>query len=637
MAHVEFDEERGKVGNNPVTVIRSKPKVDVRFSQLLRESGVGAIVWIDSNLAVVPDIHRWDPPGGEPLAREIMYVERVRQRSGINGRRLVGPPVGIHNNDRPADWIPAYRFPSWSRCRGCGLLHFRPWDANESTEARCANCKGSGRLEQVVWVLVHRHGHLADVNWHYMAHGSPANPRQRACRRDKSKPYLKLLTGQRKRVTCTRCGASGWQRYAKFGDKSWQQPWLHKWPEHFTGCSLAEVMEIGDSRVHMPEVIHALVIPPESRIQRGTVLDRLYGSSEDRRSIQQARPGLERNSTLRRLASKYDCTAGDLENAVMEIERGYPLYGAELDWIDDQAEEYLALAQPIPDLGPNEDLVTRHYTERWREYAAEDRPRDIRRAARLVDKLVAVERLRMIMINLGFRRMPSIPGERQRGISLDQCVCGAPLLVPPDILGKSDWLPAAELYGEGIFFTLDAAVLGAWESSAEKCRNRDSSLGKLLRQFPVQESDKQGQTLRFLLCHSLAHLLIRQLEQTCGYPAASINERIYCHAGEDAMAGILLYVAVADNYGSLGGLVKFADPTWFIRLLLKALQASEWCSFDPVCSNLVNEKFVHHNGAACHACMMIPESSCRYGNRFLDRTIIAGDGAELPPLVQIAR
>jgi len=134
-------------------------------------------------------------------------------------------------------------------------------------------------------------------------------------------------------------------------------------------------------------------------------------------------------------------------------------------------------------------------------------------------------------------------------------------------------------------------------------------------------------TPRFLLLHTLAHLLIRQLETQAGYPAASLKERIYCTAGKLPMAGILVYVAVPDVVGSLGGLAELAAPDRFLPLLTRVFDHSEWCSLDPVCSEHGGQGPSLLNRAACHACALIPEPSCAYGNVLLDRTFIKGDMA----------
>ncbi|MFO0001260.1 MAG: Zn-binding domain-containing protein, partial [bacterium] len=60
--------------------------------------------------------------------------------------------------------------------------------------------------------------------------------------------------------------------------------------------------------------------------------------------------------------------------------------------------------------------------------------------------------------------------------------------------------------------------------------------------------------IRYVLLHSFAHALIRQLAIECGYTSASITERIYSRGPQegDPMAGVLIYTAASDSEGTLG-------------------------------------------------------------------------------------
>ena len=200
--------------------------------------------------------------------------------------------------------------------------------------------------------------------------------------------------------------------------------------------------------------------------------------------------------------------------------------------------------------------------------------------------------------------------------------------MPPDIEGKSAWLPAIELYGEGIFISLDETILQQWEKQWEKPPRLQSFSG--IRE-PLQKSRPSicppiKVTPRFLLLHTLAHILIRHLEMEAGYPAASLKERIYCAVGQEpTMAGMLIYVAVPDVVGSLGGLAELADPHRFLSLFTGVFHRAQWCSLDPVCSEHEGQGPQLLNRAACHACVLIPEPSCAYCNALLDRTFIKGD------------
>ena len=400
-------------------------------------------------------------------------------------------------------------------------------------------------------------------------------------------PYLKLVEREgRRQVVCNRCGASGWALRLPFPPRMWQQPWIPEPPAE-PPSTAAWLLEINDVRVHAAECRTALVIPPESRIRRGTVLDRLYGSSRNQQRIRNARNDLARRSAVRRLAREYRCTPDAVEQAIAQIDQGYPLFDQEITQGDLMAGEYRALIEEIPDLQEDEDFVTEHQTGAWRSLDLESSTGPARRAAAAVSRLIAVNRLKEIMVLLGFRRS----GDEGRRVS-------------PDVTGESGWLPAAELYGEGVFFTLDEAWLQRWESNPA-VRERAGVVAERYRQRQAAAEDVDVSP-RFLLCHTLAHVLIRQLDAEAGYPAASLKERIYCREGAQPMAGILIYVAVADEEGSLGGLVELARPRRFLRLLAGAFEAADWCSLDPVCAGQDGHGPDLLNRAACHACRAGP-------------------------------
>ena len=618
---------------------KAEEHVPVRLSHLLRDCSVGAVVRGPDSLMVVQDIRTWDRPGSDPMEREIRYVDRVRSALGIE-RALCAPPRAVERDGTVIGWIPALRFPTWMRCLNpkCGLMHRAPWrrpranggDDHRHAEAqgaggagKCSGCGGG--LEQTPWVLVHEDGYLADVPWHVLAHPEHArNPEQRRCRPDWTQPYLKLdEAGAGRIVRCTLCGSnaslpSGALPRIPFPPHTWQQPWMREPPARAPETP-ALLLEINDVRVHSASTRTALVIPPESRIRRGTVTDRLYSSTRSQLRIWNARNPLARKSAVRRLAREYRCTPGEIDEAVAAIDRGYPLYGRSITAGDLLADEYRALIEEIPDLGEDEDFVTEHHTRDWKALGRTLDAGAARRAVDAVSRLTAVNRLKEIMVLEGFQR------------------AGGGSLTPPDLTGEGHWLPALELYGEGIFFTLDEALLQRWEDGGALQERADAfsrryvqRAGQGVPEFEVEVSP------RFLLCHTLAHLLIRQLDAEAGYPAASLKERIYCAIGNKPMAGILIYVAVADEEGSLGGLMELAKPERFLRLLTGAFEAAAWCSLDPVCSEQEGHGLDLLNRAACHACALVPEPSCPYGNVLLDRGFVKGAAPDIRAFLDAA-
>lgn len=91
------------------------------------------------------------------------------------------------------------------------------------------------------------------------------------------------------------------------------------------------------------------------------------------------------------------------------------------------------------------------------------------------------------------------------------------------------------------------------------------------------------------------------------------------------MAGILIYTAAGDSEGTLGGLAREADPERLFPAIIQALLAADWCSSDPVCRESDGQGPGALNLAACHACSLLPETSCVLYNRLLDRHVLVGD------------
>jgi len=111
----------------------------------------------------------------------------------------------------------------------------------------------------------------------------------------------------------------------------------------------------------------------------------------------------------------------------------------------------------------------------------------------------------------------------------------------------------------------------------------------------------------------------------CGYPASSLRERIYALPTEGTLPnryGILIFTGSSDAEGTLGGLVEAARRIKdFVR---NALEMASLCSNDPICAH--NQPGEHDHapllGAACHGCLLVPETSCEQRNEFLDRALV---------------
>lgn len=239
-----------------------------------------------------------------------------------------------------------------------------------------------------------------------------------------------------------------------------------------------------------------------------------------------------------------------------------------------------------------------------------------------------IERLRETKVFYGFDRL------QQSNSSL----AGMPdtamrqLFRNPPTEPQDRWLPAVEVFGEGIYVELDEHSLVEWQTThAAWLANRlddgfIARLGGIFQTLPPLGVANRSWVSRYLLVHSLAHILINQLVFECGYSTASLRERLYISADTAApMAAFLLYTAAGDSEGTLGGLVRLGRPERLGPVVLRALGRASWCSADPVCSeHLGGQGSRLANLAACHACVLLPETSCETVNQGLDRAMVVG-------------
>jgi hypothetical protein len=186
----------------------------------------------------------------------------------------------------------------------------------------------------------------------------------------------------------------------------------------------------------------------------------------------------------------------------------------------------------------------------------------------------------------------------------------------------TDWLPAIEVTGEGVFLSVAGDRLTSWEGQPEV----QSRIAEINKRYAAKfdgtgSSPDRIISPRLVLVHTLAHILINQWSLDSGYPAASLRERLF--VGED-MAALLIYTATTDSAGSLGGVVGMAEPARLDAALTEAAANAEWCSSDPVCIEAIATGVDSLNLASCHACLLLPEVSCEERNVLLDRATLIG-------------
>ncbi len=187
---------------------------------------------------------------------------------------------------------------------------------------------------------------------------------------------------------------------------------------------------------------------------------------------------------------------------------------------------------------------------------------------------------------------------------------------------NAKFLPAIESFGEGLFIELDDEVIDRWydtnRASVDARVERLQENARNSNFFNDQEELSNKEFAKLLLIHTLSHVLIKELEFLCGYPATSICERLY--VGE-RMQGVLIYT-IAGAEGSYGGLVSQGTEERFNALLQSAIFRACDCASDPVCYNSEPQGIGGQNLASCYSCTLLPENSCERFNSRIDRAVL---------------
>jgi hypothetical protein len=185
---------------------------------------------------------------------------------------------------------------------------------------------------------------------------------------------------------------------------------------------------------------------------------------------------------------------------------------------------------------------------------------------------------------------------------------------------NTKYLPAVESFGEGIFFEFDNEKLEKWLEENPQVASRISTIIENHLESESTLNKELEVTPKFILIHTFSHLIIKELEYLAGYPATSIQERLYIDE-ELKMQGVLIYT-VAGSEGSYGGLTSICDNEKIGNLIQSAIIRANDCATDPICYHTSGQGVGNQNLSACFNCTLLPETSCEMFNSFLDRRIL---------------
>ena len=618
--------------------LKNKIAYSVRASQAVLQYGVGAMVDFRDRTLMTAAPEYW----GDSVIQ--IHDERLEKILHVD---YFGKP-GDKDDVKYAEGISYVRFPEWYFCPSC--RRFKPigeWvkeyrakspkraeeDSHMIQMMKCPKCFQELVVARIITAC--QDGHIDDFPWVKWVHCQSFGEEKPICR----KPELTITTSSSASeglegltLKCLTCGATASLRGAFDPDKfseldkrtnnrydfrcTGKHPWKHK-TESCKHPEYPKVLQRGSSSVYFPVTESSLVIPPYSNIVTTKIQDSAaYAEYKSVLAATLSTPGLPaetiellRNTHTQTYAQKIaQETAISLEKVIGVLKRKNASSEDEeysTASVKYRAEEYEAIT--------GETVVE-----------DEDYGDFLRESVNMADynlpclkSISLIHKVREVQALIGFSRLKPVDSTDEP----DSQGVIVPVKEP-----STNWYPAYDVRGEGIFIEFDNSSIDRWRSENKALAERINILNENYRKSFIGQNHPREITGKFLLLHTISHLLIKQLSFECGYGIASLKERIYCSEAADGkeMAGILIYTACGDSEGTLGGLVRQGRADTFPKIFNKAIENAKTCSNDPVCSLSQGQGRDSLNLAACYSCALIPETSCEEFNSFLDRGVVVG-------------
>lgn len=596
---------------------------ELRRSQLVSSFGVGSMVDLPSVSGVIMGLDYWDKPMCAPISepRLLRAIQRVYGPSIQEIRSGPRQPDTV-NNHTPVDrsGVPTAVFPRWLRCPLCSRLapistdifklQTEPFRIDRTRYIHEGCLRKGNRLDSAMpaavparFVVACEHGHLDDFPWVFFVHrGNPCGS-----------PSLRLfesgVTGEAAdvMVRCDNCerarpmsDAFGPMNDISIMPCGGYHVHLHAASPGCTGH--VNTLLIGASNSYFPISLSVLSLPSTSDPIE-PLLHRNWVSMASVTGI----PDLE---FLRR--------RGEL--AELEVYTDAVIWAGIERLKNPQAD---ASASDESDIKrPEWNLLTGGggtiLTERMTMSPAVGLPPTL---ARALQRVLLLERFTEVRAMVGFTRLESsgdmseldtIPADRR-----------APLA-----RRRTSWVPGVEVKGEGVFLQFQEARIAEWENRTavrQRIKQIEIAHENWCRARPWLSRRPAPPTARYVLLHTISHLLMREMGIRCGYGTASLRERIYCQSSanpDGPMAGLLIGTSSSDAEGTLGGLVALGRPEELDQIVRSALLRASMCSSDPICACYDPTDGQKLHGAACHSCAFVPETSCEHRNSYLDRAMV---------------
>ena len=602
----------------------------IRPSQLITTFGPGSIVNLENDSVIVKGINFW-ANRDQYIIKNHAFLQKITKKSHFK--------IPYVANSRKIA-IACKSFPRWGYCKKstCGRLQ-RHKEVSEKVGKFFCHEHPNSELLPARLIMVCPQGHIDEFPWIEWAHGNKKEPKS-IC----EDPKITWKGGTQSTslsnfvVECETCGAKNSMAGATNHDGimiyhegsktpsivkcSGQMPWLDSEEECMNVSNTGTEIPIGflsrSTSLYYSKVVRGLIIPKLAH-----EIARFFESDDFKK--QSKYPSFKKLSDLEKaediLATKDEWVLKgytpeqivEFMNAITERENEEETIKTELDIKEIEYQDLLLNQKFI-----SEELETELQMD---DIPLTDEDKKYFQQAREMTVLTLVEVERYFS-----RLMPPGEGNYESGRDNDKRICKIEVsgkMLNGEKEPKQNWLPANVKKGEGLFLVFKDDIFKKFNN--DLINSRLKALVKNYEDYNLESGWPVEKFMdeKYIILHTISHILIKKLAPDSGFELASISERIY---SSENMNGILIYTTSAGD-GSFGGLIKQVKEKSILQILEEAVNNLKECPRDPICINdnpSEMDSRPHHlrlNGSACFACTMLPETSCENYNRFMDRKI----------------
>ena len=510
------------------------PEGEIRQSQILSSFGPGSMVDLPNHSIIMGGLNHWKFGNERTPIVEPRLEQFLQQKLGVAKIALYEPPASNQDPTAPRTGIQSFMFPGWfvaqvdsSFQAPSGKIYrtrpLIPWRTISPLGGKYLDeNKKKKPVVPVRFVQACVYGHIGDIDWRGYVHKgkSPCTGSLWLDEGGTGSDFADIF------VRCEACGARRALSDATLpglnalGSCRGERPWLGK---HAQQECVDEKGRRTPNKLLVRSASNAYFAQTQSVISLPSADDDIKKAVglfyEDYLQYAEGADDVKRERRKPQIAQALESFSDDaVWKEIQRRKSGKPTVQKKIKQVE--IETLLSQPDEIGEDLPDTDFYARNLSLEGLSSSLEP----------YIHRIVLVHRLREVRAQVSFTRfeppVSDIDGELDLSLGVRTAALGL----------DTDWFPAIEIKGEGVFVSFKPEAIDAWlQKEAVQARGKELKKGFQQwldrKEIKLDKSDEQPvytfPGLPYIMLHTLSHLLITSISLECGYSASAIRERVY--------------------------------------------------------------------------------------------------------------